>query len=79
MNSGGQFSVLSCTEPRNLELIEYTMPGVIGVLCIGPNLGLKCGRERPIRVLSPRFTDPKIFRIIIYNYYLEYKFLSHCV
>ena len=27
---------------------------------IGSNLGLKFGRERPIRVLSPRFTDSKI-------------------
>ena len=30
------------------------------VLCIGFNLGLKFGRERPIRFLSPRFADPKI-------------------
>ena len=38
---------------------------------MGSNLGLKFGRERPIRVLSPRFTDPKIPKqIIITNLYL---------
>ena len=30
------------------------------VLCIGSNLGLKFGRERPIRVLPPHLADPKI-------------------
>ena len=26
---------------------------------VGSNLGLKCGRERPIRDLSPRFEDQR--------------------
>ena len=44
------------------------------VLCIGSNFGLEFGRERPIRVLSPRFADPKIRQKNNY-----YKFTPHCV
>ena len=32
------------------------------VLCIGSNLGLKFGRERPIRVLLPHLAEPKIYK-----------------
>ena len=32
------------------------------VLCIGSNLGLKFGRERPIRVLLPHLAKPKIYK-----------------
>ena len=31
-------------------------------LCIGSNLGLKFGRERPIRVLLPHLAEPKIYQ-----------------
>ena len=31
-------------------------------LCIGSNLGLKFGRERPIRVLLPHLAEPKIYK-----------------
>ena len=32
------------------------------VLCIGSNLGLKFGQERPIRVLLPHLAEPKIYK-----------------
>ena len=32
------------------------------VLCIGSNLGLKFGLERPIRVLLPHLAEPKIYK-----------------
>ena len=35
---------------------------VLLVLCIGSNLGLKFGRERPIRVLLPRLAKQKIHK-----------------
>ena len=53
--------------------IYFYLPpnGIPIVLCIGSNLGLKFGRERPIRVLSLRFTDPNLGKqIIITNLYL---------
>ena len=39
---------------------RYSLPNV--VLCIGSNLGLKFGRERPIRVLLPHLAEPKIYK-----------------
>ena len=42
--------------------LQYTATGLQLVLCIGSNLGLKFGRERPIRVLLPHLAEPKIYK-----------------
>ena len=39
-----------------IKLLSYL------VLCIGSNLGLKFGHERPIRVLLPHLAEPKIYK-----------------
>ena len=50
-----------------LHLVENRVKTVLAivvgvVLCIGSNLGLKFGRERPIRVLLPHLAEPKIYK-----------------
>ena len=48
------------------------MSGVTLGLCIGSDLGLEFCRERPFRVLSPCFADPKIHKETNYfNLYLS--------
>ena len=42
--------------------IKLDYSAVYLVLCIGSNLGLKFGPERPIRVLLPHLAEPKIYK-----------------
>ena len=49
---------MSAMEVKIQQLCSYA----ILVLCIGSNLGLKFGRERPIRVLLPHLAEPKIYK-----------------
>ena len=56
---------------RACRLCKYTVSRL--VLCIGSNMGLKLGRKRPIRVLSPCFAHPNIRKetnLIVTNLYL---------
>ena len=57
---------------RACRLCKYTVSRL--VLCIGSNMGLKFGRERPIRVLSPCFAHPNIRKETNC-----YKFIPHFV
>ena len=55
------------TDVTYLELLNFTA-AVRGpatqevVLCIGSNLGLKFGQERPIRVLLPHLAERTIYK-----------------
>ena len=47
---------------KSLEAMWVLDLAQLLVLCIGSNLGLKFGRERPIRVLLPHLAEPNIYK-----------------
>ena len=52
----------SSRETCQFSLTRWSLSVWTVVLCIGSNLGLKFGRERPIRVLLPHLAEPKIYK-----------------